>query len=58
MYLIPVFGIAFGLYAMLRDARMRIPRAVEAAWDGVAALAERAARRILPHPDIGGSAPP
>jgi lipopolysaccharide export system permease protein len=51
MYLVPLAGIGFGLYAVSRDARMRIPRFVEALWDRAAA----AGARLFPQAEAAGS---
>lgn len=48
MYTIPLGGIAFGVYAMAKDARMRMPRFVEIALDAVARQVERVLRRFVP----------
>jgi lipopolysaccharide export system permease protein len=48
LYAIPLAGIGFGWLAMQRNARMRIPAPLESAWDSVAEVGERAARRVLP----------
>jgi hypothetical protein len=48
MYAIPLGGIAFGVTAMARDARMRVPRFVEIAMDALARPVERVLRRFVP----------
>jgi lipopolysaccharide export system permease protein len=48
MYAIPLGGIAFGVYATVKDVRMRIPRFVESAWDAAARSAQRTLRRFIP----------
>lgn len=55
MYLVPLAGIGFGLYAVGRDARLRMPRPVEALWDAAAEAGARVLRRFLPEPDLAGS---
>jgi lipopolysaccharide export system permease protein len=47
MYVIPFGGIAFGLYAMLRQDLPRPPQVVEAAWDQIGELGRRALPRWL-----------
>lgn len=45
VYLLPLAGIAFGAYATIRDARLRLPPAIEAAWDRGARIALHLVRR-------------
>jgi lipopolysaccharide export system permease protein len=55
MYLAPLAGIGFGLYAVGRDARLRMPRPVERVWDWAIARATRLARRFAPQAEFARS---
>jgi lipopolysaccharide export system permease protein len=48
MYAVPLSGIAFGIYAMSRDARLRLPGRLERAWDASGRTVERMLRRFAP----------
>lgn len=48
LYAIPLGAIAFGVYASLRDSRLRTPGSVERAWDALVRTGQRAAQRIWP----------
>lgn len=41
LYLLPLAGIAFGAWAMLRNARLRTPLFFQIAWDGAVSLGTR-----------------
>ena len=45
LYAIPVTGIVLGAYAIALGARLRMPRLLEAAWDGAADVGHRALPR-------------
>jgi lipopolysaccharide export system permease protein len=55
MYAIPIGGIAFGVYATMRDARLRIPGVVERAWDAAVRAVEGVRRRFGPQATGAGS---
>lgn len=48
LYAIPVAGILLGAYAIALGARLRMPRLLEAVWDGAADVGKRALRRAAP----------
>lgn len=48
MYLIPLGGIAFGIYAILRETRPRLPRPIEAGAEALLRSVLRLARRAMP----------
>ena len=48
LYAIPVAGIVLGAYAIALGARLRMPRLLEAVWDGAADVGQRALRRAAP----------
>jgi lipopolysaccharide export system permease protein len=41
LYILPLAGIAFGAWAMLRNARLRTPLFFQIAWDGAVSLGTR-----------------
>jgi lipopolysaccharide export system permease protein len=57
MYAVPLAGIGFGLYAIGREARMRIPRFVEVLWDRGVAAGTRMLRRVFPQAGAAGGGP-
>ena len=48
LYLIPLGGIVFGVWAITRNARLRTPVFFQAGWDAAAAFLDRALRRLSP----------
>jgi len=56
LYLIPLGGIAFGLYATMRHVRLQTPHIAERAWDRLMRI-PRLARRWSPRTALAGSRP-
>jgi lipopolysaccharide export system permease protein len=55
LYVIPLAGIAFGLYACTRDTRRWLPRSTEALLDSGVATVRRLVRRFLPRANLAGA---